>query len=223
MALVTLACVLGVATEQALADVGGPAMIERSVVAELLSSSNPAPGVTARVLPGPVPGILLDATASDQTIVVLGAAGEPYVRLGPRGAEVNLRSPAQRGGAASGGRALDPRAAPRWRRIAPVARYAWLEARARPQRLPAITDTRRRTLLTWRVPLDVGGRRTELRGATSWVPPAGVGARDRPEGILSTFGVPIAVLALLSVVAVAALVAFGRRTRRSSARAQRTR
>lgn len=203
-----LGCALAVAPVPALADVG-----DGSIVPELVSSPHPAPGVTAAVLPGPVPGILLDATSTRETITVFGADGEPYVRLGPRGAEVNARG-SDAVLAADAARPRDPNATPRWRRISDRARYAWLESRARypPEQVTdeVVAAGRRRVLSTWRIPLEVAGRRTELRGITSWIPSAQAAERGDTDGVLGAFGVPIAVLAALTVVAVAVLIAFGR-------------
>src|SRR5829696_1461927 len=212
--------------EALLADVIGgranPEPSEGALVSELVSSPHPAPGVTAKVLPGHAPGILLDATSTRRTITVLGPTGEPYLRLGPHGVEVNMRSPADPGtGPENGAQAPasgDARAAPRWRRIASEARYAWLESRARfpPELVPAdvVTGGRRRVLLTWEIPLEVDGRRTQLRGVTSWVPSPASAERGGAGRLLGAFGVAIAALGALTVVAVAALIAVARRRAR---------
>src|SRR5829696_1891839 len=199
-----------------------PEPSEGALVSELVSSPHPVPGVTARVLPGHAPGILLDAASTRRTITVLGPTGEPYLRLGPRGVEVNMRSPADPGtGPENGAQAPasgDVRAAPRWRRIASEARYAWLESRARfpPELVPAdvVTGGRPRVLLTWEIPLEVDGRRTQLRGVTSWVPSAASAEWGGAGRLLGAFGVPIAALGALTVVAVAALIAVARRRAR---------
>ena len=220
LATAVLFIVLAVSTTRALAD--GPegheasAVIERSTVPQLVSSPHPAPGVKTRVLPGPVPGILLDATSARHLIVVVGAAGEPSVRISPRGVEVNVRSPGPRGDtAADTARPLEPakaRGAPRWRRIAKEARYHWVESRAYypPERVPedVVQGGQRRTLATWRVPLEVNGRRTELRGITTWVPLPGTAERGEPDCNFSFVGVPVAVLAVLTLVAGAGLFAI---------------
>ena len=63
-----------------------------AVVAQLGSSPTPLPGIQATVLPGRVPGIFL-LNGGPRPVTVIGREGEPFARIGPRGTEVNLRSP----------------------------------------------------------------------------------------------------------------------------------
>ena len=65
-----------------------------------------------------------------------------------------------------------------------------------PELVPAdvVTGGRRRVLLTWEIPLEVDGRRTQLRGVTSWVPSAASAEWGGAGRRLGAFGVPIAAL-----------------------------
>ncbi len=207
---------------------GRPAAIEgyieyRPLLGQLVpaftGSSTPAAGVVGAVLPGPVPGIFLDTTSSRERVTVLGASGEPFLRFGPRGVAANLHSPThqadQRVRGEQPAAVADPRARPRWREVAEDARYSWVETRARyPREQPpdAVVDAgRRRKLLDWTVPLEVGGRRAELRGATSWVP----APREPPPGSGPLRGrgpaLWLAGLALLTALALGGAAFVGRR------------
>lgn len=158
---------------------GAGAAVEQHIVPRLVSSPRPAPGVRVRVLRGPVPGILLEADAAPFPVTVFGPQGEPYARIGARGVQISMASAGP----------------PRWRWIGRQPRHSWLKPRAP---FPAsrlsddvLTSTRPRTLMAWRIPLDVAGRRSELQGETRWLPEPGA---SEPSGILSSFGGPIVVL-----------------------------
>jgi len=148
-----------------------------AVVPELRSSPTPLPGIQAAVLPGRVPGIFL-LNAGPRAVTVIGREGEPFARIGPRGTEVNLRSPTHVDDQAAKGRraplAGDADAPPRWRRVDTANRYSWLETRALyAQQVPpetVVQSGERKVLRTWSVPLDLGTRRAEIAGTTSWVP-----------------------------------------------------
>ena len=192
-----------------------------SVVPSFTGSPMPAPGVVAAILPGPVPGIFLDSSATRERVTVLGAVGEPFLRFGPKGVQANLRSPTHQADQRVRGErpsaAADPRGRPRWREVAEDARYSWLETRARyPREQPSdsvVEGGRRQTLLDWRVPLEVGGRRAVLRGATSWIPSQDVLAATAPTPP-SEQGPPwalIVALALLTAAAIGGAAYVGRR------------
>jgi hypothetical protein len=113
------------------------------------------PGLEARALDGDLR--LRLRVSGDVVATVLGDLGEPMLRIARAGVEVNLRSAtAHAERIAPGGTiALDPRAAPRWRRIAGGPAYAWHEHRLAPRpgaRVP------------FAVPLAVDGRTVAVRG-----------------------------------------------------------
>lgn len=148
-----------------------------AVVAKLGPSATPAAGIQAAVLPGRMPGIFLLNTGP-RPVTVIGREGEPFARIGPRGTEVNLRSPTHAEDQAAKGRrtsvAADAAAPPRWRRVDSANRYSWLDSRAlyaRQEPPDAVAQGgERKVLRKWSVPLELGARRAELAGTTSWVP-----------------------------------------------------
>ncbi len=192
-----------------------------AVVARLGSSPTPAPGIQAAVLPGRMPGIFL-LNAGARPVTVIGKEGEPFARIGPRGTEVNLHSPTHAADQAAKGRrndvAADASATPRWRRVDSVNRYSWLDSRALYARqVPpdAIAQGgERKVLRKWSVPLELGARRAEIAGTTSWVPSRRVGRAAAGEAGASSWmwllagGLP-AGLGLLSALAMRRRAAAG--------------
>ncbi len=145
--------------------------------AALTSPLTPVDGVTVSVLQGRVPGLFVD-NATDEVVTVTGAAGEPFVRIGPDGVEANLRSPTwvealqAEGGAPAV--AADADARPRWSRIAKVPRYGWKEYRALyPDDEPpedVVRSGKPTPLREWTVPMTIGGETFEVTGVTTWQP-----------------------------------------------------
>lgn len=147
------------------------------VVTALTSAAQPLPEVFAGMVPGPTPGLLIQ-NLGPRPLTVLGREGEPFARIGPRGVDVNLRSPTHQDDArVKGARPstpADPKARPHWRRISDAPQYLWLDSRARygtGQPPDRITERRAPTVLArWTVPLESPEGRTEVRGTTTWVP-----------------------------------------------------
>ena len=181
-----------------------------AVVSRLRSPNAVTPRLQLALLAGQIPGFFL-VNLGREPATVVGREGEPFARVGPRGVQVNLRSATWLEDQRSRGRgsavAADPEAPPRWRRVALVPRFTWLDARAlysapRPPsevvRKPSPTVLKR-----WAVPIDTGGRRLEVRGDTRWVPfdqSATTPGAPRDDG-----GGPSWLLVLLGVGAVAGL------------------
>ena len=151
-----------------------------AVTARLRGPVQPFPDVGVQLAPGRVPALFL-VNRGAEPVVVTGRAGEPFLRLGPEGAEVNRRSPTWADDARAQGRDLtaaaavvDPAAPPDWAPVASSPSYSWLEfrglyERGRPPR--RIVDAGKTSVLhTWTVPLEQGGRRVELEGETVWKP-----------------------------------------------------
>jgi len=163
-----------------------------AVVPELTSPVAVTPEVQVTLLEGRLPGLLLVNTGGEP-VTVIGREGEPFARIGPEGVEVNLNSATHVEDQVAKGRiaasrasvALDPSAAPRWRRVSGQNSYAWLDTRAsypreRPPR--AVAEGRRRVLLQdWTVPMRTSTGPVEVKGTTSWVPFEQTLAA-RPEG-----------------------------------------
>ena len=137
-------------------------------------------GMTATVLPGPVPGLLVQA---QRPVVVLGAEGEPFVRFTATGAEANEASPtwaltvrAKTGRVPAG--ELGARLPARWAVQAGQPSLLWLEPRAA---YGADAPAADREVKRWEVPLEGGG---VVRGETRWVPLAAAPAREPDRSVL---------------------------------------
>ncbi|HMF03317.1 MAG TPA: hypothetical protein VKH17_00770 [Acidimicrobiia bacterium] len=154
--------------------------VRGAVTARLRGPVRPFPHVGVQLAPGRVPALFL-VNRGAEPVVVTGRAGEPFLRLGPNGAEVNRRSPTWADDARAQGQDLtaaaavvDPGAPPEWALVAASPSYSWLEFRGLyerdrpPQRVVGAGDTA--VLHTWTVPLERGGRRVELQGETVWKP-----------------------------------------------------
>lgn len=126
-----------------------------------------ATGLVVQLLQGRVPGIFLRWSGEGE-VVVTGADGEPFARLGPNGAEVNRRSPtwlfsAQAEGQDLAGLAADPTAAPDWMVVSPTPSFTWLEERAAV--LDVATDDEQTQ--AWTVPLTIAGTAAEITGRST--------------------------------------------------------
>ena len=151
-----------------------------AVTTRLRGPDRPFRDVHVQLAPGRVPALFL-VNRGRQAVVVTGRDGEPFLRLGPDGAEVNRRSPTWADGARAQGQDLtiaasvvDPNAPPDWMWVAGTQTYSWLEfsglyERDRPPR--RVLEAGKTTVLrAWTVPLEQDGRRVELRGETVWKP-----------------------------------------------------
>lgn len=146
------------------------------VIATLTGGEEPLPGVTVGVSQGQVPAILLD-NATNEDVIVFGAMGEPFLRIGSDGVFGNRLSASladdqrHRGEPVPG--PVDAAAPPDWIQLAAEPRYAWLETRARyPLEQPPadlIAAGRPTHLLDWSVPLEQAGNRTVVTGETAWM------------------------------------------------------
>jgi hypothetical protein len=117
--------------------------------------STAPPGITARVYPA---DLALGLTvAPGHRAVVLGYVGEPAIRVGDAGVEVNQSSPTAAGTGLVKRQAVPAAGAPRWELISSRPRVVWHDARVRgiPPRV-----TRRH----WTVPLLVDGERASIGG-----------------------------------------------------------
>jgi hypothetical protein len=160
--------------------------------AVLRSTDKPAEGVTVAVVSAQVPALFLQNT-SPQTVTVLGAEGEPFVRIGPK-VEVNLHSPSYvkmqqaisktaESAEGVGQVEADAQSPPNWEHVQDSPQWRWLEFRAAaPPGDPPKELTERQeatTVKTWKVPLLIGDNRTEITGITQFVPIAKVAERAR--------------------------------------------
>lgn len=134
--------------------------------AALRSIPPPESGVVVQLLQGRAPGLFLRYDGSGE-VVVEGADGEPFLRLGAGGAEVNRRSPtwvftAQAQGTDLAGIDADPTAPPEWQQVSPSPSMAWIDPRAL---ITEVGDDSQR--LDWVVPLTIDGRPSAIRGAST--------------------------------------------------------
>lgn len=150
-----------------------------SYEAVLRSPAKPAEGVTVAVVSAQVPAIFL-ANDSPQPVTVLGAEGEPFVRIGPT-VEVNVHSPsyvqmqlAQNKNPETVFAEADAEKPPTWQQVQKSPRWRWLEFRAAPPSGDPPKELTQRqeptTVKTWKVPLLIGENRTEITGITQFVP-----------------------------------------------------
>jgi hypothetical protein len=158
----------------------------RPVTGSVLTRHTHAPpGVTADVLNGKVPGLLLRWTGSG-SLAVQGEGDEPFARFTARSAEVNTASRTWqddqrlRGNDIPIGRDRDT---PDWQPAADEPQLSWLDRRLSyaPGVPPAaaLRATRPTTLVEWEIPVVAGGVRDSLRGVTEWVPAATAGGDGR--------------------------------------------
>jgi hypothetical protein len=139
--------------------------------ARLVSPSEPLPGVRVEIVAGRVPALYLE-NAGGEPVVVLGSAGEPFLRIGPDGTSANVRSPTW---LASGKAAVtlepvraDARDEPLWQRQSPSPRYAWIEPRAA---APAADGPPSPGIVReWQLTLRRGTRTVPVRGVVEWAP-----------------------------------------------------
>ena len=154
--------------------------------------------------------------SGEETVVVRGYRGEPYLRFRPGGTvEVNRRSPASylnedRFAAVEVPKRADPAAAPEWEVVAENGRYDWHDHRIHwmGQGLPSrVTENEeaRTKVFDWRLPLAAAGRDSVISGRLVWL--------GRDSG-----GFPLAAALSLgaAVLAGGALVVLVRRRRRGA-------
>ncbi len=113
--------------------------------------------------------------------VVLGYAGEPYLRVGPKGVFENIRSPAtylNRSTTITSAppKSADAKATPVWRRVSTGTTARWHDHRAHfmggadPPAVARDPGTRR-VVDNFVIPMRVGGEKVEARGQIVYVPP----------------------------------------------------
>jgi hypothetical protein len=162
-------------------------------------------------------------------VVVLGYAGEPYLRVGPKGVFENRRSPAtylNRSSTITGSppKSADAKATPVWRRVSTGNSASWHDHRAHfmggddPPEVARHPD-QRRVVDNWVIPMRVGTQDITAKGQLIYVPPPSpwpwvVGAvliaalvvvLSRTRSWRTVFVVALALLTLTEVVHVVGL------------------
>ncbi len=143
-----------------------------------LVSADPAPdGLVVQALPGKLPGLFV-SNPERVPVTVLGRDGEPFVRFGQRGVEVNVVSRTHvEDRQARGMTAGPPEPTPRFELVDPGGTsYTWLDVRLRyPQDAPppdVLAATAPTVVDEWQVPLVRDGQPGALSGQIRWVPQA---------------------------------------------------
>lgn len=170
-------------------------------------------GLSADVLQGRLPGLLLRVEPG-RSVTVAGRDGEPFLRFGPGGSEVNTASRTYVEDKQARGQPVPPPGGPpRWEPVA-ASSYSWLDERLRyPDDAPpeaALRAQRPTELSRWAVPVTVDGVPATIAGAVRWVPLAAQGDAPVRDG-----GVPGAAVvgAFAALVLAVALVLVRRRSR----------
>lgn len=175
-------------------------------------------GLSASPLQGELPGIFLQVRAG-QTVVVLGSAGEPFLRFAGGQVEANLASPSWAADQRARGRTVAATAGVRWIVVGRSLTYSWLDPRLRyPSDLPpgkALESSMPTVVQRWTVPVTVQGSPQRLTGAVTWVPRAvatrALGLDRAPHDDQQVPGWVLAIGGSALVVAVGALVVRRRR------------
>ena len=182
-----------------------------------LAHSRPVPDAshyrsTITAIRPPVPGLALAVTGADgslrltnhtgRTVVVIGYAGEAYLRITPAGVDENVASLSSW----LNGRLPQPPAqtnqqVPQWRHVSDHPTFTWHDYRTHwmGQRRPPVVAAdphHPHKVLDWTVPLTVDGKPVAVKGSLSWTGLTG----------LSTFA--IALIAVASAAGVALAVAM---------------
>ncbi|MEX2486343.1 MAG: hypothetical protein WD377_01870 [Nitriliruptoraceae bacterium] len=186
-----------------------------NIASRIIDDALPA-GIQVTIHTG---GYLVELRNGTESVVtVLGYEGEPYLRVGPRGVEENVRSPAAwlndtRFGDVAVPPSVDATAEPKWRRVHDEPRWVWHDHRTHwmAPTAPAFVDTPAALNALMRLEL-VGpvGRAGDAAGPfSSWQLPVAIDGVDAPvTGQLVWVDAPAALPWLLAAAGVIA-VAFG--------------
>ncbi len=126
-------------------------------------------------------GLHLRSTG-DHDLLVRGEFGEPFVRITPEGASVNVRSPAWLAHVRLDPsspwpiKVVDPDAEPEWREIFSNTYWTWWDPRLLP-RPRQDSEGGPEGSRGWEVPIEVDGETHLATGTTTWVP---IAPRDLP-------------------------------------------
>ncbi|MDQ1507191.1 MAG: hypothetical protein QOD57_4918 [Actinomycetota bacterium] len=169
----------------------------------LLSPPRPAPGVEIGLLAGQAVPTVTVRNDSPDPVTVLGADGEPFLRVGST-VEANLASPAW----VQVGRALgrtpkavaDATAQPQWEAISEGHLLSWADFRSRPPDAePPVSTGYAVEVRRWTIPLRIGAQPAEIKGATTFEPFRPPSRKSGVNGLAAAaaglFGVALAVSA----------------------------
>jgi hypothetical protein len=151
-----------------------------AITARLRGSARPLDDVVVQLSPGRVPALLVANTGSEP-VIVRGPQGEPFLRIGPGGTEVNRHSSlwidnarARDQDVTASAAVADPLAEPDWMVLSDAPTISWLEFRGNyaPGNPPprVVRSGERAVLHRWSVPIEQGDRTARIRGETFWRP-----------------------------------------------------
>jgi hypothetical protein len=161
-------------------------------------TSTPPTGVTVVVKDGDDRLRLQNRSGSE--VVVQGYDGEPYLRFARDGVYRNASSPAtylneDRYGQAVLPASADPKAEPRWEKVADGDVYEWHDHRIHwmsPESPPQVREAPNQPhhVFDWEVPATIGGKAFVLAGSLDYTPPSSGGS------IIPYVAAPVAALLL---------------------------
>lgn len=126
-----------------------------------------------RAMTGARPGLFL-LYRGDEPLVILGIAGEPFLRFTGVQVEVNRHSPTWARVASAGKPKPIPAAEgaqPLWARVSRSAGYGWIEPRAAfPGTVARDDDNQATTVKRWQIPYRIGASESAIVGITEWLP-----------------------------------------------------
>lgn len=150
----------------------------------VLDGVRPAlPGVSIKVRPTTGPQLVV-SNPTPTELTVLADAGEPFLRIGPRGVLANLNAPSwYQSNAPHRARSIPeqartPGAEPAWAEVAREPSWAWFEHRLSPTGVgvvapEAVKGRKTVRLADWSVPMRYGERPVEILGHTEYRPVEG--------------------------------------------------
>ena len=171
----------------------------------------PAKDLTMQPSAGRVPSVFAEWKGS-QTLTLLDGTDRPFIRLSPKGAEVDEASPtwaltAEANGNATADDMLGNGGTPRWKSVDTEPRITWLEPRAAfPQEEPdpeIVRAAKPAVVADWVVPAKIDDTPIELAGTTTWEPVASQGTGATGGGGPSTlekFRTPVRIVGSLVAV-----------------------
>jgi hypothetical protein len=161
----------------------------------LTSAAQAAPGVGVGLLGGRSVPTLTVRNDAPETVTVLGADGEAFLRISD-GVDVNAASPTWTQVGRSLGRLpkvpADSSAPPQWERISDGRLASWADFRSRPPDTePQIATDDPVDVKRWTIPLRIGDRPVDVTGVTSFEPlqPPGHESDDRSKLVAGAAGI----------------------------------
>jgi hypothetical protein len=175
-----------------------------------LAHGGGVPGFTSTVTSVPPPGVTVVVKDGDDRlrlenrsgseVIIRGYDGEPYLRFAGDGVFRNANSPAtylndDRYGQAAVPASADPKASPRWEKVADGDAYEWHDHRIHwmsPESPPQVRTTpdQPHHVFDWKVPGSIGGKPFVLAGSLDYAPPPSGGS------IVPYVAAPVAALLL---------------------------